>query len=101
MAWTSSQSISTSKPRSKIRRNTSLLEEAAGRPADWVDQPAGHLQPASPLSCAEGYQWHGDCNDDDLPAILEFADGGRTRSILRSLTMDLNDLPHSTATAVG
>jgi peptidoglycan/xylan/chitin deacetylase (PgdA/CDA1 family) len=80
-----------------IRRNTRLLEEAAGvRPTGWIS-PRGTGSLASPrLLAAEGYQWHGDYNDDDLPAILEFADGGRTRSIVAiPLTMDLNDLPHS------
>ena len=80
-----------------IRRNTGLLEEAAGvRPTGWIS-PRGTGSLASPrLLAAEGYQWHGDCNDDDLPAILEFADGARTRSIVAiPLTMDLNDLPHS------
>jgi peptidoglycan/xylan/chitin deacetylase (PgdA/CDA1 family) len=80
-----------------IRRNTRLLEEACGvRPTGWIS-PRGTGSPASPrLLAAEGYQWHGDCNDDDLPAILEFAEGARTRSIVAiPLTMELNDLPHS------
>jgi peptidoglycan/xylan/chitin deacetylase (PgdA/CDA1 family) len=80
-----------------IRRNTRLLEEAAGvRPLGWIS-PRGTGSLASPrLLAAEGYLWHGDCNDDDLPALLEFADGARTRPIVAiPLTMDLNDLPHS------
>jgi peptidoglycan/xylan/chitin deacetylase (PgdA/CDA1 family) len=80
-----------------IRRNTRLLEEAAGvRPTGWIS-PRGTGSLASPrLLAAEGYLWHGDCNDDDLPAILEFADGAGTRPIVAiPLTMDLNDLPHS------
>jgi peptidoglycan/xylan/chitin deacetylase (PgdA/CDA1 family) len=80
-----------------IRRNTRLLEKAAGvRPIGWIS-PRGTGSLATPrLLAAEGYRWHGDCNDDDLPAILEFANGPRTRSIVAiPLTMDLNDLPHS------
>jgi len=80
-----------------IRRNTRLIEEAAGvRPVGWIS-PRGTGSLATPrLLAAEGYRWHGDCNDDDLPAILEFANGPRTRSIVAiPLTMDLNDLPHS------
>jgi peptidoglycan/xylan/chitin deacetylase (PgdA/CDA1 family) len=80
-----------------IRRNTALIEAAAGiRPTGWIS-PRGTGSPASPrLLAAEGYGWHGDCNDDDLPAIWEYADGLRTRTIVAiPLTMDVNDLPHS------
>ena len=80
-----------------IRRNTRLLEEAAGvRPTGWIS-PRGTGSQASPrLLAAEGYQWHGDCNDDDLPAILEFAGGASAlRIVAIPLTMDINDLPHA------
>jgi peptidoglycan/xylan/chitin deacetylase (PgdA/CDA1 family) len=80
-----------------IRRNTALIEAACGiRPIGWIS-PRGTGSPASPcLLAAEGYVWHGDCNDDDLPAIWEYVDWARTRSIVAiPLTMDVNDLPHS------
>jgi Polysaccharide deacetylase len=80
-----------------IGRNTELIEAAAGiRPTGWIS-PRGTGSQASPrLLAAHGYRWHGDCNDDDLPAIWDYADGSKTRSIIAiPLTMDINDLPHS------
>jgi len=80
-----------------IRRNTALIEAAAGvRPIGWIS-PRGTGSAASPrLLAAEGYRWHGDCNDDDLPSIAEFATPAGPRSIVGiALTMDVNDLPHS------
>ena len=81
-----------------LRRNTALIEKAAGvRPIGWIS-PRGTGSLATPrLLAAEGYQWHGDCNDDDLPAIWEFAGAGGApqRIVGIPLTMDVNDLPHS------
>jgi peptidoglycan/xylan/chitin deacetylase (PgdA/CDA1 family) len=81
-----------------LRRNTELIEAAAGvRPIGWIS-PRGTGSQATPrLLTAEGYRWHGDCNDDDLPAIAEFAGaaGKVDRIVGIPLTMDINDLPHS------
>jgi peptidoglycan/xylan/chitin deacetylase (PgdA/CDA1 family) len=84
-----------------LRRTTALIEAAAQvRPIGWIS-PRGTGSLATPrLLAAEGYQWHGDCNDDDLPAIWEFAGpGGAGKPVQRivgiPLTMDVNDLPHS------
>lgn len=79
--------------RENIRRTTALIESAIGeRPTGWISprgtggfETPGHL-------AAEGYLWHGDCNDDDLPAIVEF--GPDSRIVAIPLTMDVNDLPH-------
>ena len=77
-----------------IRRTTQAITGAAcDRPVGWIS-PRGTGSLASPhLLASEGYRWHGDCNDDDLPAITLFADG--TRIVGLPLTMDVNDLPHS------
>ena len=80
--------------RENIRRNTDALRAVTGEtPVGWIS-PRGTGAPGHPAMLAEaGYLWHGDCNDDDLPAIWEFSGGKRLVAI--PLTMDVNDLPHS------
>jgi len=80
--------------RENIRRNTDALRAVTGEtPVGWIS-PRGTGAPGHPAMLAEaGYLWHGDCNDDDLPAIWEYAGGKRLVAI--PLTMDVNDLPHS------
>ncbi len=80
--------------RANIARNNAAIEKACGaRPTGWIS-PRGTGSLISPSLLAEaGYVWHGDCNDDDLPAIVEFENGKRIVNI--PLTMDINDLPHS------
>lgn len=81
-----------------LRRTTELIEKASGqRPVGWISPRATGSAATPRLLIAEGYRWHGDCNDDDLPAIAEFTvDGGRTGRIVGiPLTMDVNDLPHA------
>lgn len=84
--------------RANLERNTKIMEEAMGeKPVGWIS-PRGTGSMITPALLAEaGYIWHGDCNDDDLPAIAEFSDGnGGVRQIVQiPLTMDVNDLPHS------
>lgn len=84
--------------RANIRRDTELHRRAAGeRPIGWIS-PRGTGSLASPrLLAEEGYVWHGDCNDDDLPAIHEFRprEGKPLRIVKIPLTMDVNDLPHT------
>jgi peptidoglycan/xylan/chitin deacetylase (PgdA/CDA1 family) len=79
--------------RANIRRNVAALEGVTGvRPVGWIS-PRGTGSLASPrLLAEEGFLWHGDCNDDDLPYVIEA--GGR-RLVAIPLTMDVNDLPHS------
>ena len=79
--------------RANIRRNVAALEGVTGvRPLGWIS-PRGTGSLLSPrLLAEEGFLWHGDCNDDDLPYVIE--SGGR-RLVAIPLTMDVNDLPHS------
>jgi len=79
--------------RENIRRNVAALARATGaRPVGWLS-PRGTGSLVSPrLLAEEGFLWHGDCNDDDLPYIV---DAGGKRLVAIPLTMDVNDLPHS------
>jgi peptidoglycan/xylan/chitin deacetylase (PgdA/CDA1 family) len=84
--------------RENIRRTTDLIRQVTGeRPVGWIS-PRGTGSPLTPrLLAEEGYVWHGDCNDDDLPAVMDFADDGgdnAARIVAIPLTMDVNDLPH-------
>jgi peptidoglycan/xylan/chitin deacetylase (PgdA/CDA1 family) len=84
--------------RQNIRRTSDLLRQVTGEPpVGWIS-PRGTGSLLTPqLLAEEGYLWHGDCNDDDLPAVLDFAgDGGgnAARIVAIPLTMDVNDLPH-------
>lgn len=83
--------------RANIERNTKALKDITGEsPVGWLSpRGTGSLRSPALLSQA-GYIWHGDCNDDDLPAIAEFdnADGDPSRIVNIPLTMDVNDLPH-------
>ena len=83
--------------RANIRRTTDLIEAACGEtPLGWIS-PRGTGSLVSPrLLTEEGYLWYGDCNDDDLPAVMEIPTAGGTRDFVAiPLTMDVNDLPHA------
>jgi len=80
--------------RANIARNNEAIRAACGAtPTGWIS-PRGTGSLISPYLLAKaGYVWQGDCNDDDLPAIVEFETGERIVNI--PLTMDINDLPHA------
>jgi peptidoglycan/xylan/chitin deacetylase (PgdA/CDA1 family) len=80
-----------SEERANLRRTVEAIASVTGeRPLGWIS-PRGTGSLATPrLLAEEGFQWHGDCNDDDLPYVQRFGD----RSIAGiALTMDVNDLP--------
>jgi peptidoglycan/xylan/chitin deacetylase (PgdA/CDA1 family) len=82
--------------RANVRHTTDLIERASGvRTTGWIS-PRGTGSLITPRVLAEeGYTWHGDCNDDDLPAVVEVDTPAGTRRIVAiPLTMDVNDLPH-------
>jgi len=83
--------------RANIERTAQSLAEAAGeRPLGWISPRVTASHITSALLAEAGYLWHGDCNDDDLPWIAEFADGagGVNPLVMIPFTMDVNDLPH-------
>ncbi|MSQ20969.1 MAG: hypothetical protein EXR39_15785 [Betaproteobacteria bacterium] len=77
--------------RANLRRTREALAKASGYIAEGWISPRGTGSLLTPgMLAAEGFVWHGDCNDDDTPYLLDF--GGR-RLVGIPLTMDLNDLP--------
>ncbi len=77
--------------RSNIRRNVDLIERATGkRPVGWIN-PRGTPSPnTARLLAEEGFEWHGDTLNDDLPYLVRF--GSKSIVALPS-TMEVNDLP--------
>lgn len=81
------------KEKENLQRTTQILAKVSGtRPCGWIS-PRGTGSPITPRVLADaGYAWHGDCNDDDLPYLMDF--GGKKKIVAISLGMDVNDLPH-------
>ncbi len=80
--------------RANIVENTQAIVKACGtKPSGWISPRGTGSFISTRLLAEAGYTHHGDCNDDDLPAITVFEDGKRIVNI--PLTMDINDLPHS------
>jgi peptidoglycan/xylan/chitin deacetylase (PgdA/CDA1 family) len=83
--------MSEEEERSNIRRTAQLIEKAIGRrPVGWIN-PRGTPGPnTARLLAEEGYEWHGDTLNDDLPYVVRF--GSRSIVAIPS-TMEVNDLP--------
>ena len=80
--------------RANIEKNTRAIMNACGeKPSGWISPRGTGSFLSTFLLAKAGYTHHGDCNDDDLPAITQFESGERIVNI--PLTMDINDLPHS------
>ncbi len=77
--------------RANIRRTTALIEAATGaRPKGWIS-PRGTPSPRTArLLAEEGYMWHGDTLNDDMPYRVDF---GAHSIVAVPGTMEVNDLP--------
>jgi peptidoglycan/xylan/chitin deacetylase (PgdA/CDA1 family) len=77
--------------RRNIRRNVELIEKAIGRrPVGWAN-PRGTPSPnTARLLTEEGFDWHGDTLNDDLPYLVKY---GSKSIVAIPGTMDVNDLP--------
>lgn len=74
-----------------IRRTVELIQTATGsKPRGWISPRGTPSQNTSELLVAEGFRWHGDAYDDDLP-YLEIYPKGSIVAI--PLTMEINDMP--------
>ena len=79
--------------RANIRRTTELLEQACGvRPTGWISPRASPSVRTARLLAEEGYEWHGDTMNDDLPYLVRF--GNREIAAFPG-GMEMNDTPHA------
>jgi peptidoglycan/xylan/chitin deacetylase (PgdA/CDA1 family) len=77
--------------RDNIRRTTDFIERAAGvRPRGWISPRSTPSPRTVQLLIEEGYEWHGDTLNDDLPYVVKF---GNKSIVAIPGTMDINDLP--------
>lgn len=77
--------------RENIRRTTEFIEKAAGvRPKGWISPRSTPSPRTVQLLIEEGYEWHGDTLNDDLPYVVKF---GNKSIVAIPGTMDINDLP--------
>jgi peptidoglycan/xylan/chitin deacetylase (PgdA/CDA1 family) len=85
--------LSESDERANIRRTRQAIEDVCGvRSMGWIS-PRGTPSPnTARLLAEEGFAWHGDYLNDDLPFLIRFGD----RSIVAVPGgMEVNDLPLS------
>ncbi len=77
--------------RANIRRTVDLIVKATGKkPTGWIS-PRGTPSPRTGrLLAEEGFAWHGDSLNDDLPYLVHFPAG---TVISFSSNMECNDLP--------
>ena len=74
-----------------IARCTELLRSATGRsPRGWMSPRGTPSANTARLLAEAGYEWHGDCFDDDLPYVESF---GPSRIVAVPFTVEVNDLP--------
>ncbi|MGD9943335.1 MAG: polysaccharide deacetylase family protein [Burkholderiaceae bacterium] len=79
--------------RANIRRTTEALERACGvRPTGWISPRATPSPRTARLLAEEGYLWHGDTMNDDLPYLVRF---GEHEIAAFPGGMEMNDTPHA------
>jgi peptidoglycan/xylan/chitin deacetylase (PgdA/CDA1 family) len=76
-----------------IARSTQLIEQAVGkRPMGWISSRVTSDLSVQHRLAQQGYQWHGDVLDRDLPYLQRFDD---SEIVAIPVTIDFNDLPHA------
>jgi peptidoglycan/xylan/chitin deacetylase (PgdA/CDA1 family) len=76
-----------------IARSTALIEAATGtRPAGWISPRVTSDAAVQHLLASQGYTWHGDALDGDLPYRQTFDDA---EIIAIPMSVEFNDLPHA------
>jgi peptidoglycan/xylan/chitin deacetylase (PgdA/CDA1 family) len=84
--------LSEEEERANIRRTLDLIVKATGgkRPTGWIS-PRGTPSPrTAKMLTEEGFEWHGDSLNDDLPYLVKYDTG---TIIAFSSNMECNDLP--------
>lgn len=83
--------LSEEEERRNIRRTAQLIERASGaRPVGWINPRGTPSTNTARLLAEEGFEWHGDTLNDDLPYLVRF---GRRSIVAIPSTMEVNDLP--------
>lgn len=83
--------LSEDEERANIRHTTALIERAAGiRPTGWISPRSTPSPRTARLLTEEGFDWHGDTLNDDLPYVVRF--GPRSIVAFPNNT-EVNDLP--------
>lgn len=76
-----------------ISDSTRLIERATGeRPRGWVSARITSDHRVQHMLAQQGYQWHGDVLNSDMPYRQRFIDSD---IIAIPMTIDFNDLPHA------
>lgn len=83
--------LSEEEERANIRRTADLIEKAAGRrPRGWISPRGTPSSRTGRLLAEEGFDWHGDSLNDDLPYLVRFESG---MLVSFPSNMECNDLP--------
>jgi|SRR6056297_1345970 len=76
-----------------ITRSTALIEAATGtRPKGWISPRVTSGTGVHALLASQGYTWHGDALDGDVPYRQTFEDG---EIVAIPMSVEFNDLPHA------
>jgi peptidoglycan/xylan/chitin deacetylase (PgdA/CDA1 family) len=74
-----------------IKRTTDLIANVIGsKPKGWISPRSTPSVRTARLLAQEGYMWHSDTLNDDLPYLVDFGD---TSIVAVPGTMEVNDLP--------
>jgi len=85
--------LSASEAEQSILRSTALIQSATGtRPVGWVSPRVTSSPEIHSQLARQGYRWHGDALDADLPYLQSF---GEHRILAIPMSVELNDLPHT------
>ena len=77
--------------RQNIRHTTDLIERATGkRPQGWISPRSTPSLRTPRMLAEEGFAWHGDTLNDDLPYLVDF---GEQSIIAFPNNTEVNDLP--------
>ncbi len=76
-----------------IIQTTRLIDQATGTPPEgWISPRVTSGADTHLRLIEQGYRWHGDVLDDDLPYLQRFPEGD---IVAVPMSIDFNDLPHA------
>jgi peptidoglycan/xylan/chitin deacetylase (PgdA/CDA1 family) len=84
--------LSEEEERANIRRTVDLIVKATGGkpPTGWISPRGTPSQRTAKMLTEEGFEWHGDSLNDDLPYLVKYDTG---TIVAFSSNMECNDLP--------